>query len=181
MELIEQQQIRERTGALVLDWAADQQPPFTGESPDGFTEALLVASLVADEGRLGLHRWVAAARRAGLSWTDIGKALGISKQAAQQRFGAALLEEDTVRAGMIVRNGATAFNEMRILEEEGRLGNELVGTGLLELTFRRTDHVWEYCRRFGLKPEVETMATAGWTYVSSWLPFHYFKRALPEA
>lgn len=31
---------------------------------------------------------VAMLRQAGISWADIGAALGISKQAAQQRFGA---------------------------------------------------------------------------------------------
>jgi len=30
---------------------------------------------------------VAAAREAGSSWTSIGRVLGITKQAAQQRFG----------------------------------------------------------------------------------------------
>jgi hypothetical protein len=33
-----------------------------------------------------LHEAVAAAREAGDSWTAIGTALGITKQAAQQRF-----------------------------------------------------------------------------------------------
>ena len=35
-----------------------------------------------------LNRTVREARRAGLSWTEVGAVLGISKQAAQQRFGA---------------------------------------------------------------------------------------------
>jgi hypothetical protein len=35
-----------------------------------------------------LNRTVRDARRAGLSWTQIGAALGTTKQAAQQRFGA---------------------------------------------------------------------------------------------
>lgn len=35
-----------------------------------------------------LNRSVREARRAGLSWTQIGAALGTTKQAAQQRFGA---------------------------------------------------------------------------------------------
>ena len=35
-----------------------------------------------------LHAAVRAARAAGDSWTVIGVALGVSKQAAQQRFGA---------------------------------------------------------------------------------------------
>jgi hypothetical protein len=36
---------------------------------------------------LTLRRQVEAARRGGHSWAGIGYALGVSKQAAQQRFG----------------------------------------------------------------------------------------------
>lgn len=31
--------------------------------------------------------WVAQAREAGLSWSDIGDALGVSKQAAAKKYG----------------------------------------------------------------------------------------------
>lgn len=34
-----------------------------------------------------LHSYVSAAREDGASWTEIGKVIGISRQAAQQRFG----------------------------------------------------------------------------------------------
>lgn len=34
-----------------------------------------------------LELWVRRARLAGVSWTELGRALGISRQAAQQRFG----------------------------------------------------------------------------------------------
>jgi hypothetical protein len=37
--------------------------------------------------QLNLHRRVGSARRSGHSWAAIGYALGISRQAAQQRFG----------------------------------------------------------------------------------------------
>ena len=183
MRIAEQQELRDKTGTLVFDWAANQQPPFTGESADGFADAIMAAHLVADEGRLGLHRWIDAARRAGLSWSDIGVALGITKQAAQQRFKASDRNEDVVvdEGEEVVRLGATAFNEMRMLREEGRKCHELVRTGALTLVFRRSDHEWEYRRRVGAVPMLAEMRKDGWTYVSSWLPFHYFKRPLPSA
>ena len=181
MQIVEQQAIRERTAAIVLDWAETRHPPFTGETPDGFPDAITVAHLVADEGRASLHRWIDAARRTGLSWTDIGNALGISKQAAQQRFkpresGDGISGEEGEE---IVRLGATAFNEMSILRVEGQKGNELVRTGLLTLIFRKTSHPWEYRRMIGAASMMTQTKRAGWIYVSSWMPFHYFKRPLP--
>src|SRR5918995_7016800 len=53
-------------------------------------EQLAGAVLVADELRdLADHlvgHFVDQARRAGASWTDIGRSMGVSKQAAQKRF-----------------------------------------------------------------------------------------------
>lgn len=181
MKISEQQAIREKTAALVVDWADNRQPPFTGETAEGFADAITAAHLVADEGRLSLHRWIGAARRTGLSWTEIGNALGISKQAAQQRFRSVGMDEELAgeEGEEIVRLGATAFNEMRILREEGKKGHELTRTGMLTLVFRPTACQWEYRRQMGALSTVEERK-AGWIYVSSWLPFHYFKRQLPE-
>lgn len=178
MNVVEQQRIRESTASLVFEWAGHRQPPFTGETAEGYADVIVAAHLVADEGRLNLHRWIDAARRTGLSWTDIGDALGISKQAAQQRFRAMESEEDsdTQHGEEIVRLGATAFNEMGILRDEGAKGRELIRTGALILVFRPTAHVWEYSRRFGAGSVITDMQKAGWTYVSNWMPFHYFKR-----
>ena len=63
------------------------------------TDAILgqlrsVAADRADWKRLGLdlelraQAWVSEARTAGASWTEIGTALRLSKQGAQQRYGA---------------------------------------------------------------------------------------------
>ena len=55
---------------------------------DATTSATLTsyAALIADA-QEGISREVTAARTMGESWTQIGHALGMSKQAAQQRFG----------------------------------------------------------------------------------------------
>lgn len=182
MNISEEHTIRDRTAALVVEWANSRQPPFTGDSADGYVEAITVAHLVADEGRLTLHRWIDAARRTGLSWTEIGAALGISKQAAQQRFkGVDAGDEMEIGEGEeIVRLGATAFNEMTILRKEGLKGLELIRTGALALVFRPSSQTWEYKRRIGTATLTSEMKQAGWTYVSSWLPFSYFKRPVPR-
>lgn len=182
MNLTEQQAIRKRAAAVMVEWANCRQPPFTGETAEEFRDAITAAYLVADEGRLDLQRWVSAGRRSGLSWTDIGEALGISKQAAQQRFKLEIEDNSAPQADgeMVVRLGAHAFNEMRILKHEGENGHELVDAGLLKLIFRKTDQQWEYIRRVGgvwmTDEMLLEMTNAGWTYVSSWPPFHYFKR-----
>lgn len=180
MRMTEQQAIRAKAATIMVEWANGRKPTFDGESPDDLKDAITAAHLVADEGRIELQRWIDAARRTGLSWSEIGETLGISKQAAQQRFKATEPDEEAVHPDgeKIVRLGATAFNEMRILREEGAKGYELVDTGVLKLVFRPTDRKWEYRRSIGGNFGHPENNADGWIYVSSWLPFHYFKRAM---
>lgn len=179
MIIEEQQHLREKTAGIMIDWAAERIPPFTGDSRDGFDDALTAAHVIADEARLSLHRWVDAARRSGLSWAEIGAVLGITKQAAQQRFGSA--EPQTPDAhpdAVVIRLGATAFNEMAMLRREGLRGLELIGFGMLYLFFRPSPSTWEYRRVIALGPS-EELAHEGWQHVGAWLPFQYYKRPLP--
>ncbi|KQN40355.1 hypothetical protein ASG37_00650 [Sphingomonas sp. Leaf407] len=178
MDIAEEHRLRTRTTAVVLDWAAEREPPFRGEDKAGYGEAIVAAHIVADEARLTLHRWIDAARRADLSWSEIGEVLGISKQAAQQRFRALTTTDTSMAEAEVVRTGATAFNEMRILADEGRQGHELTGVGVLTLTFRTSDRQWEYCRRVGSGSDTARLKDAGWEHVASYLPFHYYKRAM---
>ena len=181
MNIADQQALRTKVGALVLEWAENRQPPFTGENREGFEEAILAAHIIAEEGRLTLHRWVDAARRSGLSWSEVGDALGISKQAAQQRFRPAAPDEGDEHAdagGQVIRYWATAFNEMSILREEGAKGHELVAVAALALIFRRTEQQWEYRRVISSAAATARMERDGWTYVASWMPFLYFKRQI---
>lgn len=71
-------------------------------------EQLASAVLVADElGELADHlvgHFVDQARRSGASWTEIGRSLGVSKQAAQQRFVArAVIDAEAFADGRFSR------------------------------------------------------------------------------
>jgi hypothetical protein len=59
--------------------------------PDGdalthLSDAVLVAEQLTDNADHLVGHFVDQARRAGASWTDIGRSMGVTKQAAQKRF-----------------------------------------------------------------------------------------------
>jgi hypothetical protein len=70
-------------------------------------------------------RFVTEARRAGLSWNEIGQLFGVSRQAAQQRYGAALAAPADW-PGRWSANARLALD--RAGEEAARLGHDYIGT-----------------------------------------------------
>jgi hypothetical protein len=179
MNFDEERGLREKVSYLPIEWHEAQGRTFAGRSASEFGTMVTAAHVVSDEARLSLHRWVDVSRRAGLSWAEIGALMGISKQAAQQRFGSAsgAAEAESIDA-QIVRTAPTAFNEEAMLEEEGRAGRELIGTGMLTLRFRQTDRRWEHRRVVAFSPAaaLRQVDGDGWTHVSTWFPFQYLKR-----
>lgn len=66
----------------------DQLDPDTTRAFDATPHRRIVAASEAlVEAEDGLRKAVAAARAYGYSWVMIGASLGVSRQAAQQRFG----------------------------------------------------------------------------------------------
>lgn len=80
---------------------------------------------LTDLGDALIGRFVAEARAAGLSWTEIGRMFGTSKQAVQQRYGATT-DEGGDRPGRWTRD------VRRVIEEAGQearaLGHNHIGT-----------------------------------------------------
>lgn len=149
----------------------------TPEKPDEFLRLIAVSGAAAEACAAMQRSSVNQARRLDVPWASIGEVLGISKQAAQQRFAASNGDALLPKGGRII-NGATAFNEMSILEREGKAGYHLVGFGALVLFVEGSSQAWEHRRRTSLNiaKTRRSMAAEGWTYVGSWFPFHYFKR-----
>ena len=176
--------LRNSVTKLVIDIHEDGSTTDLDEaSLDDFRRIIRAAYVVADEAGHSLNRWVDAGRHAGLSWADIGELLGVTRQAAQQRFArssafADMSTEEPEDPQTIIRSGMTAFNEMAALEEEGRKGNTLVGGAPLKLFFSPRGVPYENMRVTALRPTsvIKRYESAGWTYVFSWFPFHYFTR-----
>ena len=53
---------------------------------DQLTDAVLAADHLGEVADHLIGHFVDQARRSGASWTDIGRSMGVSKQAAQKRF-----------------------------------------------------------------------------------------------
>ena len=137
--------------------------------------ALIAASARAEaEARGILQRSVEAARAGGASWALIGAELGMSRQAAQQRFGAA-----TEAAGESERwlGPVTAFDELAELEIAGRAGWHTVEAGMLAHRMVRTDTQWEH-RRMLWRPSLAAEEAEGWQIGCRAFPWIYLIRDL---
>jgi hypothetical protein len=177
--------LRTLVSDLVLNWHADEQEgDLAAANPEDFKRLIRAAHVVADEAGHSLERWVGAGRHAGLSWADVGDALGVSRQAAQQRFtnDAGRVGADPQGPGdtvnLITRTGLTAFNEVAAMQEEGRNCNELVAGDYFKLFFAPRDRAWENIRvtAFRSPAVISAYEKDGWKYAFTWYPFHYFTR-----
>jgi hypothetical protein len=156
---------------------------------DQDAEASLLLVAAAREGSAESERLLRqaalSARKAGHTWEAIGSVLGVSRQAAQQRFALGGEEPGAVegnRDRQRVVRGATLFNEMEILEREGRAGWRLVGVGVLKLHLESSDQAWEHVRCVDQSPaDRRAMLEAGWRHVGNYLMWHYYTRPLGEA
>lgn len=79
----------DRLHSFAAMWAEpyEQEPPRETSERDFFTGRLAEARQLQENMEAALLEGVRDARRYGASWTDVGDALGVSRQAAQQRFG----------------------------------------------------------------------------------------------
>jgi hypothetical protein len=74
------------TGQVRLDDLIEAIKKVHADPLEQLTDAVLAADHLGDVADHLIGHFVDQARRSGASWTDIGKSMGVTKQAAQQRF-----------------------------------------------------------------------------------------------
>ncbi|OON80765.1 Clp protease N-terminal domain-containing protein [Streptomyces tsukubensis] len=74
------------TSPVRLDDLIEAIKKVHSDSLDQLTDAVLAADHLGDVADHLIGHFVDQARRSGASWTDIGKSMGVTKQAAQKRF-----------------------------------------------------------------------------------------------
>jgi hypothetical protein len=136
-------ELADSLGAAILAARTDE-----ADSDDAL--ALVRRTASAEQVVAGLlQQAVAAARAEGHSWAAIGAELGMSRQAAQQRFGGR--DDEAVGPEERWLGPVTAFDEMRELELAGRRGWHTVGAGMLRHRMVRTETQWEHRRMAWVK------------------------------
>jgi hypothetical protein len=122
---------------------------------------------------------VQSARQAGCTWEQIGAILGMTRQAAQQRFGGRQAQHGAGDAGggphQRMLRPLTAFNEMAVLGRAAVYGWHSVGYGPLYHLVERDGLQWEHRRAsLGAVP-----AGDGWLQVGGgWGWWRYWARPL---
>lgn len=103
---------------------------------DQLSDAVIAADHLGDVADHLIGHFVDQARRSGASWTDIGKSMGVTRQAAQKRFVA---KDPGEMSDLDPRQGFARFTDraknvvMASQEEARAAGNDEIGPGHLTL------------------------------------------------
>jgi hypothetical protein len=75
--------VRHRVGALPVQLVLDEWGTTQNHDEDILAYSAIIAQVAAEN----LRTWIDIARKKGATWTEVGDAIGMSRQAAQQRYG----------------------------------------------------------------------------------------------
>lgn len=175
--------IREGVAAAVLSGPADLCADLEHD-PESYLRLVAATRIGAEQTSRMLREAIGGARSAGHSWDTVGRLLGVSRQAAQQRFAPSRPHADAgaTQPGAPARRvltPLTAFDEMEVLEREGLQGWQLVDFGPYFHVVEASDRPWEHRRvPFAVGSRLRRLEAEGWTPVGAWFPWRYLKRPL---
>lgn len=146
---------------------------------DSYLDLIELTSRSAEEIAQLSHSAVISARQAGVSWERIGQRLGMSRQAAQQRFGRTLNAVDVHPTDTKRRlYPLTAFDEMDALDEAGRTGWHSIGYGMYFHDVIQSNEQWEHRRVAAFGSSRHTLESEGWQRIGTlWFPWAYYARS----
>jgi len=176
--------------AKVVDEATPGVAGRLSRNPNAYTELLTATNLVIEEAEKLLRKQVIAAHHAGLSWEQIGEALGINAFVAQQRFAGAPLAQNRapvvplpVGAGnqqlppigtlFVVEPGLFAGQELDCLNRAGQYGWHAVDRVSSRWTLAFDHQQWQHSVT---SSETKTPYGDGWQQVVSQKKLVYWAR-----
>ncbi|GAB2889293.1 hypothetical protein [Streptomyces mayteni] len=178
----EETALREAVAEAVLAARARSRAGL-GSDPAAHLVMVAASRVAAEETSRLLRQSINGARAAGHSWEVVGRLLGISRQAAQQRFATPTAgpaaAADAHRRTLTPLN---AFNEMEALADSGRRGWHVVDYGHLHHLVESSPTQWEHQRLWWpTRRRRRRMAEQGWELIVPTdfdSPWAYYKRPL---
>ena len=182
--------VRDAVAEAVLGTPADLRADLES-NPDAYLRLVGASRTAAEETSRLLRDSINGARAAGHSWDTLGRVLGVSRQAVQQRFSSA--GSSGAATSTPARDGATghprrkvlspvtAFDEMALLAIEGRRGWHVVNYGSLFHVLEASDRKWEHRRLLWTPGNTARrhLEADGWSLVGeTTFPWGYYTRAL---
>jgi hypothetical protein len=158
--------------------------------PDAYLRLVSASRAAAEETSRLLRDSINGARAAGHSWDTLGRLLGVSRQAAQQRFStttqpaAGPVDDSDGAPVRKVLSPLTAFDEMAALAVEGRRGWHSVDYGTLFHLVEHSDRQWEHRRLLWTPGNMarRRLEAEGWVLIRDMtFPWGYFKRPVSAA
>ena len=102
-----------------------------GDPLENLSDAVAVSAQIEEQSDALIGHFVDRARRSGLSWSQIGASMGVSKQAAQQRFVARWESADFSRFTQRSRNVLAAAGQIAASGGAGLVDAAHLAAGLL--------------------------------------------------
>lgn len=164
---------------LLSEAIAKADPSLLGRlesDADAYLDLLVLTARADAETTRLLHEAAISARTGGQSWDAIGRSLGMTRQAAQQRFGRGH-EAEPAQDETRTLSPLTAHNEIEVLNRAGRYGWHSVGFGPLYHVVALSDEQWEHARVFVVGPARHRLEADGWERIGAvWFPWVYYGR-----
>lgn len=155
---------------------ASLSPAPEPESVADLLEVVKSAQEIEAQARQLLHMSVLTARRADATWTEVGKTLGISKQAAQKRFTPPKnLPAHDLHPEERFLGPVGMLDEMEELNLAGRYGWHSVDFGISHHHVVHSKTQWEHRRVIGTK-KVDDLEAEGWVVFGRSFPYTLLKK-----
>lgn len=175
--------VRDAVAEAVLGTPAGLRADLEGD-PDAYLRLVSASRTAAEETSRLLRDSINGARAAGHSWDTLGRLLGVSRQAAQQRFSGATqptpaADGSTDQPVRKVLSPLTAFDEMAVLAIEGRRGWHVVDYGTLFHVVEHSSRQWEHRRLLWAPGSAarRRLEADGWMLIrETTFPWGYYKR-----
>ncbi|GAA4154414.1 hypothetical protein GCM10022286_01960 [Gryllotalpicola daejeonensis] len=166
--------IRDAVAAAVMELPDGLRDRLESD-PDGALELVDAARVAAEEAARLLRQSIDSARAAGHSWAAVGELLGVSKQAAQQRFGSGAAPVSTGERRVL--SPVTAFDEMAALAAAGLHGWHSVDYGTLHHVLEKSDVQWEHRKVIWGTATRASLEAEGWQLIrQNTFPWGYWAR-----